>query len=184
MAKKQALKPNRVVRGIKKQPLMNIKWVPRDELRANLYNPNTMAPPERNLLKLSIMEDGWTQPIVARKTGEIVDGFHRWSTSADPEVSAMTDGMVPVVYLDDDVPLAHQMMSTIRHNRARGQHGVLRMAEITEDLKNQGLSEQEISDRLQMEDEEVERLLDRAGMTKKVGEAKGEFNKGWTPGGK
>ena len=183
-SRKAALKPNRVVQGIKAQPLMNIQWVSREKLRANLYNPNTMAPPERNLLKISIMEDGWTQPIVARKSGEIVDGFHRWSTSADPEVAAMTEGKVPVVYLDDDVSPDHQMMSTIRHNRARGQHGVLRMAEITEALKKQGLSEEEISRRLQMEDEEVERLLDRAGMTRNVGETKGEFNKGWTPGGK
>jgi orotate phosphoribosyltransferase-like protein len=61
---------------------------------------------------------------------------------------------------------------------------VLRMAEITAELKEQGLSEVDIRERLQMEDEEVERLLDRSGMVHGVGANKGTFNQGWKPGGK
>ena len=66
-------------------PVAHVQWVKRDTLHANDYNPNVVARTERALLKLSIMEDGWTQPIVARTDGEIVDGFHRWSISADPD---------------------------------------------------------------------------------------------------
>ena len=50
--------------GIDNQPVGKVKWVDRNELNANDYNPNFVAPPELELLKTSIMEDGWTQPIV------------------------------------------------------------------------------------------------------------------------
>src|SRR5262245_27363791 len=142
--------------GIENQPLNVVEWVDPKTLRANHYNPNKVAPPEMDLLKISILEDGWTQPIVARPDGEIVDGFHRYTLgSTDPDVPALTGGLVPVVRLRD-ADMAHQMMSTIRHNRARGTHRVIRMAEIVTALKDQGLSEDEIMHRLQMEDEEVE----------------------------
>lgn len=167
-------------RGIAHQPVSKVEWVDRYELHANSYNPNRVAPPELRLLKLSIIEDGWTQPIVARSDGEIVDGFHRWTVSADAEVAILTGGMVPVVYLPDDVPMAQQMMATIRHNRARGQHLVLPMADIVRELVDgHGLDFAEIERRLQMEDEEVDRLYDASGMPTRAGQP--EFNKGWKP---
>lgn len=163
---------------IKKQPLNKVEWIKRDQLHANNYNPNHVAPPELELLKISIIEDGWTQPIVARPDGEIVDGFHRWKVSADPEVSKMTGGFVPVVRLNRVDP-SHQMMSTIRHNRARGSHAVLKMADIVRNLLQSGLSEEEIMQRLQMDFEEVDRLADQSGMIHRG--SKDDFNKGWVP---
>ena len=111
------------------QPISAVHWIDRRELKPNNYNPNRVAKPELNLLKISILEDGWTQPIVANTDNEIVDGFHRWTVSADQEISDMTNGKIPVVFTkpNDD---SHQKMSTIRHNRARGTHAVLDMAEI------------------------------------------------------
>ena len=123
------------------QPIDAVEWVARDTLTSNGYNPNHVARPELKLLKLSIMADGWTQPIVAREDGQIVDGFHRWTISADPEISALTNGLVPVVRLRPALEMADQMASTIRHNRARGQHGVIPMADIVTSLKDDhGLS--------------------------------------------
>lgn len=162
------------------QPISSVKWLDRNLLRANDYNPNKVARPEMRLLKLSIMEDGWTQPIVCRDDYEIVDGFHRWQVSGDPEISALTDGQVPVVFLRASVGAQHQRMSTIRHNRARGTHLVVRMADIVGDLLQSGLSPEEIMRRLQMEDEEVDRLADKRGMPIRAG--KPVFNKGWQPG--
>jgi len=68
------------MRGIdlKKQPVSAVVWKHRDTLTSNDYNPNRVAPPELELLILSILEDGWTQPIVILKDGTIVDWFHRW----------------------------------------------------------------------------------------------------------
>src|SRR5699024_4292275 len=47
------------------EPVDSVLWVPADQVEANDYNPNTVAPPEMKLLALSIGEDGYTQPIVA-----------------------------------------------------------------------------------------------------------------------
>lgn len=167
------------------QPISRVQWIHRSRLTANAWNPNKQAPPERRLLKTSIMENGWTQPIVVHQEGadehgplfEIVDGYHRWVTSADPKVYALTDGCVPVVeLLEPDPALAR--MATIRHNRARGTHHVLGMADIVADLMDMGLSPQEIGRRLEMDDEEVDRLADRGVMVKRGAAA--EFGKGWT----
>ena len=161
------------------QPLHDVQWVNRDELHGNDYNPNKVFAPELELLKISILENGWTQPIVARHDGEIVDGFHRWTISADPEIAALTGGLIPVVRLSADLDPATQRMATIRHNRARGQHHVVKMADIVNQLSDSGLSNDEISHRLQMEDEEVERLIDRGSKIKRS--AGDEFGKGWSP---
>lgn len=159
------------------QPVSNVKWIPRERLKANSYNPNHVAPPERRLLKISLLEDGWTAPIVVRSDMEIVDGFHRWTVSADKAVYAMTNGFVPVVFLDESKSLSDQMMSTIRHNRARGTHHVVKMSEIVESLASDGLTDDEIASRLQMESEEVSRLLDKGNMLKRG--SREEFNRGW-----
>lgn len=165
---------------IDSQPLSGLAWIDRDELRANAYNPNRVATPELKLLKISILENGWTQPIVARPDGEIVDGYHRWTISKDKEVARMTGGKVPVVYLSDDLDPATQRMATIRHNRARGAHHVVKMADIVNELADYGLEPDEIGLRLQMEAEEVSRLLQRGNKIVRSANPDG-FNKGWVP---
>jgi ParB-like chromosome segregation protein Spo0J len=161
------------------QPVSRIQWVPRGRLKANLYNPNSVAPAELDLLKLSILEDQWTQPIVVLPDMTIVDGFHRWTVSADPRIRAMTGGLVPVVVIEADQN--HRMASTIRHNRARGTHAVLRMAEIVRSMVESGMDQAEVCKRLGMEEEELERLLDRAGMTVRGTVGVNGFGRAWMP---
>lgn len=156
--------------------------MPREALSKNLWNPNVQAPPEHRLLKTSILENGWTQPIVAREIDtvlEIVDGSHRWTISADRDVAALTGGLVPVVVLPP-TDAATARMATVRHNRARGTHHVLGMAEIVTDLLELGISAQDISARLEMDPEEVDRLADRGNMIAR--HAPETFNQGWTVG--
>lgn len=164
---------------MKGQPIDSVEWVSPKTLTANDYNPNKVAPPELRLLKLSLLENGWTQPIVATPDDVIVDGFHRWTLgSTDREVIAMTDGLVPVVRLDADV--ATLRMATIRHNRARGSHHVLKMADIVAFLiEEAGVDPEEVMRRLGMDDEEVDRLLDRGQMTKRG--AGDDWSSGWKP---
>lgn len=163
----------------KKQPLANLVWMRPSELHANGYNPNKVFAPEFQLLKLSILRSGWTQPIVALSTGEIVDGFHRWTlASTDWEVLGATDGMVPVVIITPE-DAAEQMMATVRHNRARGQHGILKMGQIVRDLLKQGRTREQVMELLQMEEEEVDRLAETAGAPARVG--KDSFGRGWVP---
>ena len=159
------------------QPIDKVKWVSRDKLRANNYNPNHVFDTELNLLKTSILEDGWTSPIVATMDGEIIDGYHRWMISKDPEIIELTDGLVPVVFIDQ-VNIHNQMISTIRHNRARGIHGILKMGDIIREIKK-SVPDQEIGKRLGMEPEEIDRLSELRGSPELVG--KDQFDKGWVP---
>jgi ParB-like chromosome segregation protein Spo0J len=169
-----------VIDALKTMPVSNVEWVDPATLTANDYNPNHVAPPELRLLRLSILEDGWTQPIVARPDGEIVDGFHRWQLgSTDPEVRDLTGGLVPVARLVPE-DAAHQRMSTIRHNRARGTHHVVKTADIVADLREQGLDDETIMRRLQMDREEFGRLADRGDMRQHAGRP--EFTEAWKPG--
>jgi ParB-like chromosome segregation protein Spo0J len=160
------------------EPVSRVEWVHRSKLTANDYNPNRVAPPELELLILSILEDHWTQPIVVLPDGTIVDGFHRWEVSADPRLEARYHGMVPIVRIALDP--VHRKLSTIRHNRARGTHAILPMADIVRDILQEGVSHEELCRRLGMESEEVVRLATRLGMPE-LGQAKG-FTPAWKPG--
>ena len=164
----------------KPQPLDTIVWMHRDNLKPNNYNPNRVAPPEMDLLTISIMEDGWTQPIVINPDHTIVDGFHRWTVSGRKEIYELTKGEVPTVMITPE-DSSQQQMATIRHNRARGTHGVLEMSNILTAMVEQGLSGEAIMAKLKMEKDEVVRLLFRAGIPKsKVFENK-DFSKSWKP---
>lgn len=161
------------------QPVSRVRWAHRDTLRPNDYNPNAVAPPELELLILSILEDGWTQPIVTLSDGTIVDGFHRYTVSGDERLLARYGGYVPTVTIE--ACKTHRRMSTIRHNRARGTHGILPMASIVRGMIEDGVAEAEICRRLGMEDEELARLLNRSGMPVTTGKG---FGKAWVPGRK
>lgn len=164
----------------KKQPLDKILWIDRSKLKPNNYNPNKVAPTELKLLKTSIIEDGWTQPIVINSNYTIVDGFHRWTVSNDKEVFNLTNGKIPVVMVESK-DYSQQQMATIRHNRARGTHGVLEMSNIITEMVNDGLDGKEIMNRLGMEKEEVVRLLFRSGIPKSDVFKEAEFSKAWRP---
>jgi ParB-like chromosome segregation protein Spo0J len=167
-------------RGREDQPVNNIVWRHRDELKPNNYNPNAVAPPEMKLLKISILEDGWTQPIVMNPDDDIVDGFHRWIVSGDKDVYEQTGGYVPTVTISPK-DKASQKMSTIRHNRARGTHAVLKMADIVQGMVEEKLSMQEICHRLQMEKEEVIRLANKKGIPKTDIVQDHSWSKSWVP---
>ena len=86
----------------KNEPVDCVLWVKNTNVYANDYNPNSVAPPEMKLLKLSILNDGYTQPIVTMKDNEnkreVVDGFHRNRVSKeDKEIKERIFDYVPVV---------------------------------------------------------------------------------------
>jgi ParB-like chromosome segregation protein Spo0J len=152
-------------------PVYRVRAVPLDKIRANLYNPNAVAPPERNLLETSIWEDGITQPVVVvhnagDDTYDVVDGEHRFLTVRDtPRIRAREDGMLPVVVLEGKSP-AERMASTIRHNRARGTHDPELMAQIVGELVDSGMRDAWIRRHLGMSRDEVLRLRQVVGIQK------------------
>ena len=74
-------------------PAYQVQRVPIEKIRANSYNPNKTAPSEFKLLERSILEDGYTMPIVCyydkeKDIYEIVDGFHRYLVMKNsPEIA-------------------------------------------------------------------------------------------------
>lgn len=158
-------------------PVMAVRMVPIEKLRANDYNPNSVAPPEMRLLRLSIEQDGYTQPIVTFHDAEddtyiIVDGFHRYRCARE----YFNLAEVPVVVIDK--PLADRVASTIRHNRARGTHAIQGMSQIVLNLRRDGWSEAKIGKHLGMDAEEVMRLLQASGLREAF--ANHEFSRSWT----
>lgn len=167
-------------RSFDREPISQVEWVHRSTLHANDYNPNSVAPPERELIVVSIVEDGWTQPIVTLPDGEIVDGFNRWELSADPRLEARYGGFVPITRIH--LTKIHQKMSTIRHNRARGTHAIPPMSALITQMLKEGVSAADIMRGLGMEDEEIMRLATNSGMPELA--SKTGFSQAWKPGEK
>lgn len=140
-------------------PAYDIRRVQIEQIRANEYNPNSVAPPEMKLLYDSIKEDGYTMPVVCYHDTEtdmyeIVDGFHRYSIMLQhPDIFEREGGCLPVSVIDK--PLAERMASTIRHNRARGTHDVDLMSNIVCELHDIGRSDKWIAKHLGMDVDEI-----------------------------
>ncbi len=158
-------------------PVSFVRWVPVDHVHANDYNPNSVAPPEMALLKLSIVEDGYTQPIVVWQVEpdyyEVVDGFHR-------HLIGLTLGLshLPVVVVNHDrTDRGDRIASTIRHNRARGKHQVGAMSEIVQELSRRNWNDSKIAKELGMEPDEVLRLKQISGLAELFADE--EFSEAW-----
>lgn len=167
------------------EPVDCILWVPGKEVEGNDYNPNAVAPPEMELLKVSILEDGYTQPIVTFLEGkkrEVVDGFHRNRVGKEcPEVAERIKGYLPVVTINQNrTDKGDRIAATIRHNRARGKHRVDAMADIVIELKRRNWSDVKIAKNLGMDADEVLRLCQITGMAEAFGDA--DFSKSWDIG--
>lgn len=143
--------------------------------------PNTVAPPEMKLLYKSILEDGYTMPIVCyyiaeNDTYEIVDGFHRYRTMLEhKDIYERENGCLPVAVIDKH--LSDRMASTIRHNRARGSHSIELMTNIVADLVESGMSDAWIMKNIGMDAEELLRLKQISGLAALFKDK--EFSKGW-----
>ncbi len=163
-------------------PVDCVEWVPVDDVQANDYNPNTVAPPEMKLLELSILADGYTQPIVTYDHGtyrEVVDGFHRSRVGRESDgVRKRTQGYVPVVTIRSDrTDDTARMTSTIRHNRARGKHGVEPMTGIVMHLAKKGWTDEKIAKELGMDPDEVLRFKQITGLSDLFSDR--EFSEAW-----
>jgi ParB-like chromosome segregation protein Spo0J len=166
----------------KTEPVDFVEWVKNTEVHANDYNPNSVAPVEMELLKVSITADGYTQPIVSavsEKGREVVDGFHRHRVGKeDAEIQSRVHGYLPLVKIrESQVDKGDRMAATIRHNRARGKHKVESMSEIVVELKRRFWSDEKIAKQLGMESDEVLRLQQITGLASLF--ANDDFSEAW-----
>jgi len=151
------------------EPVDLVRWVKVEDVSANDYNPNKVAPPEMELLRISIANDGYTQPVVtwvAEDGREVVDGFHRSRVCREfDEINNRVYGYLPVVTIrSEQTSKNDRIASTIRHNRARGKHQIDAMSEIVLELKNRNWRNARIARELGMDEEEVLRLCQISGL--------------------
>lgn len=164
-------------------PVYHIISVPIEKIVPNDYNPNAVAPPELKLLYDSIKQDGYTMPIVCYHNKEndtyiIVDGFHRYRIMLDhPDIYEREGGKLPVSVINKS--LDHRMASTIRHNRARGNHDVDLMSNIIKELHELGRTDKWIAKHLGMDKDEILRLKQITGLAALFRDV--EFSNAWEP---
>ena len=151
-----------------KSPVYEVIAVPVEKVMANDYNPNIVAPPEMQLLELSIWEDGYTMPCVCYYMPEVdkyelVDGYHRYLVlKTSKRIYEREKGLLPVSVIQKDI--SNRMASTIRHNRARGTHNVELMGHIVSELTKAGMSDQWILRNIGMDKDELLRLKQITGL--------------------
>jgi ParB-like chromosome segregation protein Spo0J len=164
------------------EPVDCVLWVKNETVQANDYNPNSVAPPEMELLEVSILEDGYTQPIVTFSEDDhrtVVDGFHRNRVGKESKlVRERIRGYLPVVTINSDrTGKGDRIAATIRHNRARGKHKIDAMSEIIIDLKRRNWSNEKISRELGMDADEILRLAQITGLAEMFADT--QFTEAW-----
>jgi len=164
------------------EPVDLVLWVHTEDVCANDYNPNVVAPPEMRLLERSIEIDGYTQPVVTWIEGdrrEVVDGFHRNRIAQEcSSVNSRLHGYLPVTTIREDrVDRGDRMAATIRHNRARGKHLVSEMSNLVLELSRRNWSSEKIGRELGMEPDEVLRLKQITGLAELFADQ--DFSEAW-----
>jgi ParB-like chromosome segregation protein Spo0J len=167
---------------MKNEPVDCVLWVRNDTVHANDYNPNSVAPPEMELLRQSIIEDGYTQPIVSFIENDgitVVDGFHRNRVGKEvEEVRAKIFNRLPVVNINQSKSgLSDRMASTIRHNRARGSHNIELMSTIVTELVEMGKGDAWICKHIGMSKDELLRMKQITGLASLFQNK--EFSQAW-----
>lgn len=165
----------------KANPVDNVIWVPVEKVEPNDYNPNSVARREMQLLYVSILNDGYTQPVVTiydekKDKYVIVDGFHRYYVcKTHKDIYDRNHGKLPIVVIDKSIN--DRMASTVRHNRARGTHSINGMSNLVFRMLDQGWSDEAICNELGMEEEELLRLKYVTGFAKLFESV--EYRKAW-----
>jgi len=166
-------------------PVYAVRAVPIEQIEANDYNPNAVAPPEMALLEVSIWEDGFTQPVVtyydsSRDVYIVVDGFHRFLIlKTSDRIREREKGLLPIVVIDKEI--GDRMASTIRHNRARGSHNIELMSTIVAELVEMGKGDRWICKHIGMSVDELLRLKQITGVAALF--ANRDFSDSWEADG-
>jgi len=167
------------------EPVDCVLWERHELVAANDYNPNSVAPPEMQLLQLSIESDGYTQPVVAWRPEpdsedlQVVDGFHRTRCAKEVlSIQQRVHGRVPVAVINTErTERNDRIASTIRHNRARGKHAVSAMSDIVIELKRRNWRDERIARELGMDQDEILRLCQITGLGDLFSDS--QFSQAW-----
>ena len=160
---------------------MKVEMVPSASLKPPSWASSYLLRPDKLLLRLSMIESGWLQPIVVRLADQtIIDGVKRWDFACtDEKFQSRHGAFVPVVY--HDVDEIDAMILHIRLNRARGNTHPVGMSTMLKKIVYSGKYEaDELSNILVMSDDEIDLLLS-SGLLKKKNWEKYEYSRAWVP---
>lgn len=163
---RNALKPVYInsKRGPIEVPCVNTILVKRELIQANNYNPNAVPADKMKLLTQSIVDNGFCFPVVTIFDDDtekfiIIDGFHRYTQGDEKWLDL---DYIPLVFLKHSI--SQRMFATVQFNKARGVHQVDLDAELIRALIEQGLTEDEIADRLKIDIETIHRYKSLTGV--------------------
>jgi len=171
------------VSPLKHHPVDLVLWVKAEDVRANAYNPNAVAPPEMRLLAHSIAANGYTMPIVSHRGEDfrVVDGYHRNRVGKEVvEIRESVRGRLPVSCIRAErSDLPGRIAATVEHNRARGEHQVQAMSDLVQQLYEAGWRDDKIMEELGMQADELLRHKQIQGLAELFAER--DYSQGWKP---
>lgn len=130
-----------------------VEYVDIASIKPNTYNPNRQDEATLELLCRSILDDGFTTPVLVHQDSrQIVDGEHRWRAA---KKLSMTQ--IPVVFVD--MSDEQMKVATLRHNRARGSEDISLANDVIRDLQMLGALDW-AQGSLMMSDAELNDLFD------------------------
>lgn len=159
---------------------MNIVDMPIDSLRLFDWRTNYVLKPDMDLLKLSLKDFGWLQPIIVRAAdSRIIDGAHRWIAAQDEKVAKKLGSAVPCVIVDCDEIDA--MVMHIRMNRARGEIFARPFSKLMRKIVlSDKYDPEELEDILVMSVDEVDLMLS-GGLLKQRKIPEHTYSRAWVP---
>ncbi len=160
---------------------MEISFVDNRKLKVSKWGVGSILRPDKMLLKESMIEYGWVQPIVVKKSDEaIIDGYQRYLISIEEDKFVKKYGrLVPVIYKDVDEVEA--IILHIRLNRARGAVNSYALSRAVKRLISSGkYDDNDLSNLFLMHDDEID-LLMSDGLLKKKNWQKYEYSRAWVP---
>lgn len=144
-------------------PCFDVILMDIDKVRPNDYNPNSVPEHYMELLKESVVANGFCFPVVTIYDRDddiyvIIDGEHRYLLFRD----WLGAKELPIVVLSHDI--SRRMCATMQFNRARGIHQVEKDANIVRSLLEQGMAEEDVARQLGMDLEAVYRMKQITGI--------------------
>lgn len=107
------------------EPVGCVQWIPGECVIANDYNPDTISPVERKILELSLLQDGFTQPIVVTvgRAEElhyhVMDGYQRYLLSQKPLLRKRLRGHIPVTIIRPQDDAIFSLMAAVTCEQVR-----------------------------------------------------------------
>jgi ParB-like chromosome segregation protein Spo0J len=159
---------------------MKIEYTAFDSIKPADWRVNYVLKPDMELLRLSMNECGWLQPIIVRAEDmTIIDGTHRWVIAAEKTFQRKHGDTIPVLFFDVDEIDA--MVMHVRLNRARGDIFAKPFSKLLKQIVlSDKYSSEDLEEMLVMSPDEVDLML-AGGLLKQRKIPNHQYSRAWVP---